>query len=104
MNVFIFIDDDDLLEKYNAICGIDTSDIKKGFNSEPVYNNLFLKTKIKSYGDKATNFPDKEMTKIGSSHTCLKVISIDSAFKKEKKLLSTTFLKECTYIEKEVTS
>lgn len=91
MNVFIFIDDDDLLEKYNTICGIDTSDIKEGFNSEPVYNNLFLKTKIKSYGDKAINFPDKEMTKIGSSHTCLNVILIESAFKKEKNYYHQNF-------------
>ena len=100
MNVFIFIDDDDLLEKYNTICGIDTSDIKKGFNSEYVYNNLFLKTKIKSYGDKATNFPDKEMTKIGSSHTCLKVISIDSAFKKEKNYYHQLFKKNANTLKR----
>ena len=37
----------------------------------------FLKTKIKSYCDKATNFHDKEIPKVGSGYTCLVVITID---------------------------
>ena len=41
-----------------------------------------MKTKIKSYSDEPTDFHNKEMPKAGSSHTCLTVIIIDSAFKK----------------------
>ena len=33
-----------------------------------------METKIKSYGDEVTDFP-----KVGSNHTCLAVISLDSA-------------------------
>ena len=50
--------------------------LKKEFDSEPVYNNKFLKTKIKSYGDEATDFHNKGMSKAGSNHTCLAVITI----------------------------
>ena len=48
---------------------------------EPVYNKNFLKNKIKSYGDEATGFHDKEM-KVDSDYTCLIVITIDSALEK----------------------
>ena len=50
------IEDDDLLKKYNAIWDKANADIKKEFDSKPVYNKNFLKTKIKSYGDKVTDF------------------------------------------------
>ena len=50
------IEDDDLLKKYNAIWDKANADIKKEFDSKPVYNKNFLKTKIKSYDDKVTDF------------------------------------------------
>ena len=34
--------------------------MKKEFDSEPVYNKTFLKTKMK-YGDEVTNFYNKEV-------------------------------------------
>ena len=43
------IKDDELLEKYNEIWGRVTNSIKKEFDSEPVYNEKYLKAKIKSY-------------------------------------------------------
>ena len=51
--------------------------------------NLFtikkdLETKVKSYGDEATVFNDKEMSKVGSHYTCLAVINDDSSLKKDE--------------------
>ena len=60
-----------------------------------------LKIKIKSYGDEATNFNDKEMPKVGSNHTCLAVISLHFALKKGENYHPQVFLKECKYTEKE---
>ena len=54
--MYFFIEDDDLLEKYNTMWEKVSADIKKEFDSEPVYNEEFLKTKIKSHGDEVTNF------------------------------------------------
>ena len=90
MDIFL-IEDDDLCEKFNTIRDKVSSDIKKEFDSEPVYNQIFLKTKIKSYGDDVTNFYDKEIPKVNSNHTCLAVISLDSALKKMKTVIRKCF-------------
>ena len=55
MDVFL-IEDDELLEKCNTIWDKVSADIKKELDSEPVYNKNFLKTKIKSHGDKIKDF------------------------------------------------
>ena len=55
--MYFLIEDDDLLKKYNTILD------KFSVESEPVYNKNFLKTKIKSYGDEATNFHDNKCLK-----------------------------------------
>ena len=41
-----------------------------------------MKTKIKSHGDEITNFYNKEIPKVDSYHTCLALINLDSALKK----------------------
>ena len=41
------IEDNNLLEKYNTIWDKVSADIKKEFDSELVYDKMFLKTKIK---------------------------------------------------------
>ena len=61
---------------------------KKQFDSEPVYNESFSKTKIKSHSDEVTDIYDKEITKADSDHTCLAVISLGSTLK------STTLFKK----------
>ena len=80
--MYFLIEDDGLLEKYNTVWDKLSADIKKNFIvREPVYNKNFLKNKIKSYGDEATGFHDKEM-KVHSDYACLIVITIDSALEK----------------------
>ena len=45
---FFLIKDDELLEKYNEIQEKVKNSSKKEFNSEPVYNEKYLKTKKKN--------------------------------------------------------
>ena len=97
-----WFEDNDLLEKYNTIQDKVSADIKIEFGSEPIYNKEFLKTKIKYQGDKATDFCDKKIPKVDSNHTCLAVISLDSAPKKDDNYYRQVFLKECKFIEKKV--
>ena len=52
------IEDDDLVEKYNTIWDKVSADIKNEFDSDPVNNKEFLKTKIKYHGDEVTDFDD----------------------------------------------
>ena len=45
--MYLLIEDDDLLEKYNTIWDKVSADIKKEFDNKPVYNkNYLLKNKI----------------------------------------------------------
>ena len=56
---------------------------RKDFDSNPVYNEKYIKTKIKSYDWKInTNFHNNKIPKEGSQCICLSVILIDSVYKK----------------------
>ena len=94
------IENDGLLGKYNTIGDKVSANIKNEFNSEPVYNKEFLKTKLKSHGDEVADFYDKKILKVDSNHTCLAVISLDSALEKDENYCPQVFLKEYKYIEK----
>ena len=100
--MYFLIEDDELLEQYNTIWDKVRADIKKELDSKPVYDNFFLKTKMKSHGDEVTDFGDKKIPKVDSNNTCLAVISLDSALKKDDMYYPQVFLKECKYIEKNV--
>ena len=67
--MYFLIENDDLSEKHNTICDKVSSDIKEEFDSEPVYNEEFLKTKIKYHGDEVTDFYDQKIPKADSNHT-----------------------------------
>ena len=95
-------EDEDLLEKYNTIWDKVRAEIKKEFDSEPVYNKNFLKTKVKSYGDDVKDFYDKEIPKVDSNYTCLEVIRLDSALKNDENYYPQVFLKECKCIKNRV--
>ena len=100
--IYFLIEDADLLEKYNTIWDKVSADIKIGFDSEPVYNKHYMKTKIKPHGDRVTDFYDEKIPKLVSNHTCLAVISLDCALKKYDNYCAQVFLKECKYIKKKI--
>ena len=86
------IKDHELLEKYNEIWENVKNSIKKEFDSEPVYNEKYLKAKIKSYNGKInTDFHNNKIPKEGSQFTCLSVILIYSVFKKGKVIILNCF-------------
>ena len=91
-----------LIEDTNIMWDKVSADIKKEFDREPVYNKDVLKTKVKSHGDEVKDFYGKKSPKVDSSHTCLAVINLDSAPKKDENYYSQVFKNECKYIEKKV--
>ena len=100
--MYFLIKDDELLEEYNKIWDKVNNSIKKGFNSEPVYNEKYLKTKMESYEGKiSTNSHNDKLPKEGSQCICLLVIIIDSVFRTGKNSYPQVFLEECKYIVKE---
>ena len=61
------IKNENLLEKYNSIWKKVSNIIKKEFDSKPVYNKKYLKTKTKSYNARHnTFFHNNEIPKEGS--------------------------------------
>ena len=57
-------------KRNNTIWDKVSGELKKEFDSKPVHNKHFLKTNIKSHGNKVTDFCDKEIPTVGSNHTC----------------------------------
>ena len=76
--------------------------ISKKIDSEPIYNDNYIKTKIKSdNNDIRTNFRDKsnnrKVPKEDCSYKCLSLISLDSVIQMDKKYFPQTLLEECKY-------
>lgn len=69
---------------YNPIWDKISTNIKIEFDSKPVHNENFLETESESYNDKVAYFQDKEIPKAGYNHIYLAVVTIDSAFKRDK--------------------
>ena len=61
--------------------------------------SIIKEFKIKSNDVEVTDFYDK---KVDSNHTCLVVITLDSALKDDDNYYPQVFLKELKYIEKKV--
>ena len=75
----VLVNDIEILKKYSKIWNKIESLIKKVFNSEPVYNNKYIKTEIKIYNHKVcTNFLDNKIPKDNGYCACLSVILLDS--------------------------
>ena len=91
--MYFLIEDDVLLEKYNTIWNKVNADIKKEFDSEPVYNKKFLVVmKLQIFMI--------DISKVDSNHTYLAVISLDSALKEAENYYPQVFLQECKYKKK----
>ena len=70
---YLFFDKDEkLLKKYNEIWKKVKNIINKEFDSKPLYNEKYLKSKIKSYNGKTnTNLHNNKIRKKGSQYICL---------------------------------
>ena len=79
------IKDDWLLEKYNGLWDKVSNSMNKGFDSEPVYNEKYLKTKIKFYEGKTnTIFHGDKVPKEGHQYICPSEILSDSVYRAGK--------------------
>ena len=101
-HISFLIKDDELLKKYNEIWEKVKNNLKNEFNSEPVYNEKYLKAKLKFCNGKInTNFDHNKIAREGSQSICLSVILINFLFKTGENLYRELFLGEWKYIFKE---
>ena len=82
--------------------GIKSSLISKENLIASLSNKNYLKTKIECHDDEVTDFHNEKIPKLDSNHTCLAVIGLDSALKKDDSYYPRVFLKECKYIKKKL--
>ena len=92
---------DELLETYKIWKKFKNT-IDKTFDSDPVYNEKYLKAKIKSYNGKiTTNFHNNKIPKEGSQCICLSVLLVNSGFRTGNNYYPHVFSEECKYVAKE---
>ena len=94
------VNDEELLKKHTEILEKISRLMNKEFDSEPVYidNNKFIKTKIKSYGDKVnTNSRSKKIPKENASYKCFSLMMLESVVRANKKYYPQRLLEECKY-------
>ena len=98
-----FTDNNEFLERYTAIWEKISNLVNKKFDSDPIYNNKYINTKIRSYNnDIKTNFcniynKNNKLTEKNKPYKCMSLISLDSIIKINKKYYPQTLLQECVY-------
>ena len=96
-------DNNEFLERYIAIWEKISDLVNKKFDSDPVYNNKYINTKIRSYNnDIKTNFRDidnknNKLPEENKRYKCMSLISLDSITKINRKYYPQTLLQECVY-------
>ena len=89
-----------LSKRYSEIWERVSSLMNIEFDNESVYgdNVKYIKTKIKSYGDKVnSNFQGNKIPNKNASYKCLSLIMLDSIIRVNKKIYPQTLLEECKY-------
>ena len=92
------IDDEKLLKKYKAI-STKIEDLKNiKLNALPVYDDRYIKTKIRTFGDKIyTNFRGLNVPEDDLECESFTVISTDSLIVYDKKYYLQLYLDNCAY-------
>ena len=92
-----------LLKSYNKIWEKVEKLMKVDFESKPVHDDVYIKTKTKIYaGSVITNFRNKEMPKAKAPCKRLSIIMLDSVIKANKNYYPQTLLGECKYEQKKI--
>ena len=98
-----FTNNNESLERYNAIWEKISDLVNKKFDSDPIYNNRYINTKIRSYNnDIIKNFrnidnKNNKLPEKNKPYKCVSLISLDSIIKINKKYYPQTLLQECVY-------
>ena len=98
-----FTSNSEFLERYNAIWENISDLVNKKFDSDPIYNNKYINTKIRSYNnDIITNFrnignKNNKLPEKNKPYKCVSLISLDSIIKFNKKYYPQTLLQESVY-------
>ena len=92
-----------MLDMYEQIWGVIKNKLGIKFHSKPIYENKYLKTKIREYdGAIKKNFLGNGVPKENMHYTCIACITIDSVMRIDKKNHPQVYLEECKYRVKKI--
>ena len=99
-NMSFMVEDDDVFLKYNKMWDKIRMTLNIKFHSQPIYDEKYIKTKIKTFTDVINIvFSDNEIPKQKSHYTCIAAICIDSVIKINNKNYPQVYLEQCKYKE-----
>ena len=91
------------MAQYKDIWNLIKNKLSIKFNSEPIYESKYLKTKVREFdGDIKTNFLNNGLPKENTYYTCIACITVDSALRMNKKNYPPVYLEECKYKIKKI--
>ena len=96
-NMSFVIKDDDVLDKYNEIWDKIKETLSIKFHSMPVYDEKYIKAKVREFNVIKTNFLGDEVPKENEHYTCIACITIDSVMRMEKENYPQVHLEELKY-------
>ena len=93
-----FLADDDVILKYNKIWKKIKRLIGVEFDSQPLHDGKYIKTRVKTFEDKViTKFTDNEILKENTHYSCIAAICVDSVIKLEKENYPQVNLEQCKF-------
>ena len=98
-----FTNNNEFLERYTAILQKISDLVDKKIDSDSIYNNKHINTKIRSYNnDIKTNFrnidnKNNKLPEKNKPYKCISLISLDSIIKINERYYLQTLLPECLY-------
>ena len=96
--IMSFLADDDLIFKYNKIWKKIKKLLGVEFDSQPVYDEKYIKTRVKTFEDKViTKYTDNEIEKERTHYSCIAVICVDPVIKLGKENYSQVNLEQCKF-------
>ena len=98
-NMIFKIEDDEVYVKYNSIWN-KIKELLNGikFSSEPIYDDQYIKTKVKLFSEVIkTLFDGNEIPKERMEYSYIPCISVDSVFKIDRKWYPQVYLEQCKY-------
>ena len=103
MNMSFLIKDEEVGEQYKQIWSVIKNKLGIKFHSKPIYQNKYLKTKVREYDDAVkTNFLPNGIPKENMHYTCMVCITIDSVMRMDKKNYPQVYLEEYKYKIKKI--
>ena len=92
------IDDGSVYIRYNQILNKIRELLGVKFYSEPIYDDSYIKTKVKTFSDIIkTLFSGDKIPKERIEYACIACISVDSVLKVDKKNYPQVYLGQCRY-------